>query len=258
MSGLTLTLLVWLAGGIYLPAPPTSAAVTVVTEAPDWASNADSDYPATDMLGGDADLTGWVQANTLGAGHAIDTVAVDTGRGSIKLVHTSGGAEDAGYLTDAVAGDFCYAIRWAHETDQLNATSVSFQNYAVFVDSGGDNLDADDWYGLGAYRVGTVYATNNWQWGRGNTGGDMWANNAGATLLRNFEASSMDLLFKRSGTTLSLFFALPGSGAWVKGVDFTVTALAGKIGIRLRPAAAYTITTHILAFKRWTFADCPR
>lgn len=254
MIGALLALVVGL--GIYIPAPPTSASVTVVTQAPDWASDAVSDYPAVDMLGGDVSTDNWVQANTIGASNAIDSVTVDAARGAVSLAITTGGAEDAGWLTAAVAGDFCYAMRLGYETATISTSTMNTQMFAAFVDDGAESVDADEWFGLGWYRAGVAATTgNNVQSCRGGSAGDQWAG-CSATLVRESEATAWDVLFKRSGTTLTLYMATPRSNVWNYVATYTVTANAGRIGVRIKTNLAYTITVYLSAFRR--FATCPR
>lgn len=256
MSGLVLAIAGLLS--IYIPGSGGGSS-TAVTEAPDWASDAASDY-ATDLLGGALATDGWVQANTIGADNAIDSVSVDTGaatgRAAIVLSHVSAGFEDAGYLTAIPAGDVCYAIRFGYETPTISTSTLNHQVYAVFVANGGDNLDNDEWFGLGWYRAGTAYtAGNNFQASQGGSPGDQWKGNT-AVLIRETPLNTMDVLFKRSGTDLTLYHAVPRTGSWVYSATYTVDAFAGVVGIRSKTNGAQTLTSYIFAFRR--FSTCPR
>lgn len=256
MSALALAVAALLS--IYIPGSGGGSSSSV-TEAPDWASDANSDY-ATDMLGGALATAGWVQANTIGAGDAIDSVSVDTGsatgRAAIVLSHVSAGFEDAGYLTAIPAGDVCYAIRFGYETPTISTATMNHQLYAVFVGNGGDNLDNDEWFGLGWYRAGVAYtASNNFQSGQGGSPGDQWLGNT-AGLVRETPLNTMDVLFKRSGTDLTIYQSPPRTGTWIYSATYTVDALAGVIGIRSKTNGAQTITSYIFAFRR--FSTCPR
>lgn len=254
MIGLLSALIIAL--GIYIPGAGTGSSSSV-TEVPDWASSAVSDYPAVDMLGGDVSTDNWVQANTIGATDAIDTVAVDTARGAISLYHVSAGAEDAGWLTTAVAGDFCYAIRLGYETDTISSSNMTFQAMVAFVDDGAESVDVDEWFGAGWYRFASSQVTgNNIQKCQGGSPGDHWAGCGSAAVLRETPATEMDYLLKRSGTTLRLYLGTPGTASWTYAATWAVTANAGRIGIRLRPLGAYVMTFYMRAFRR--FATCPR
>ena len=125
MSALALAVAALLS--IYIPGSGGGSS-TAVTEAPDWASDANSDY-ATDLLGGALATAGWVQASTLGADNALDSVSVDTGaatgRAAIVLSHVSAGFENAGYVTAIPAGDVCYAIRFGYETPTISTSTLN-------------------------------------------------------------------------------------------------------------------------------------
>lgn len=212
----------------------------------DWAADA----PALS-------LTGWYDAQTVGAANAANPAAALVGGGIMFGVErNSTGApphEVIGLLRDIAAGDFRVGFSVAaamHNTvEPLLTTALTGFVGACFCDGQSADVGSDNLYAMGVGWGGAAFFNPSATGFRWTLAGERWdAAEANITSTTYYAESTMDVVLERVGTTLSAYWARRGelfsfANAW------TVGAGAGRIGIRGRFDGSF-VADYMRAFLR--------
>lgn len=187
-------------------------------------------------------LADWPDASTVGGASSICRDQILSRSLRLRATTSSDCTTDygaatrvGGTLRSVAAGDFRVAIRAAPTPNSWANTNGSHFAGVVYVD--GTDASTASWYGVAVYVYAGAFTTWN------------FFNSAGAARWETYEAGYtqilarywevMDVVFQRSGTTLTVYLA-PARGAFVPVATYTVSADAGMVGLR---TAVETATT---------------
>lgn len=231
----------------------------------DWTAEASEglDDPSVDQLGGNVDSALWTDLDTAntGSGSALlDPVTLTTpasGGGKVLSVVLTGGGDITlgGIVMPSVAGNFIYAARIG---SMFPAPPASGSPWAFpaewevqFCYWDGTNITASpDIAAGGTHGNGSLYdAVLGAAHKSGNANSFAQPSVTDAYIPSIGAAHTFDCWLERTGTTLTVWLALPGNPP-IAFKSYTVTANAGLVGLRMTNKSEIDLQAFLYAFAR--------